>query len=106
MKVYIKIKILISKKGRKLSQEDLIKELNKIIYKEIGNKKIYISYKAAKKLDYYIYILIYQWSKRKHNNKSKKWIFKKYWRYNENRLSFSDESNILIRVVDIRNRKN
>ena len=99
----IKSKIRITvKKAQAWTQDDLMKKLNPII-RGWAN---YHSHIAAKQtfegLDHYLWIVTWQWGKRRHSNKGHKWIVKKYWQTVGNRnWVFQSEENTLLQFSDV-----
>jgi RNA-directed DNA polymerase len=67
------------KKGKALKQEDLIGALNPIITGWTNYHQSVVSKETFSKLDYTIWNMLWRWAKRRHPNKSKSWIAKKYW---------------------------
>ena len=84
------------KSNKSATQSAVIQLLNPklrgwgMYYRHVVSKDIF------NKIDHEIWWKLYRWSKRRHNNKSKKWIIHKYFsgRYGKRRLIFRDtESN-------------
>jgi RNA-directed DNA polymerase len=75
----------IIKGGKSLNQEILIRKLNSVIRGWVNNQRFVVSSKVFSKVDYEIYKCLWQWAKRRHKNKGRKWIAKKYWRHLGNR---------------------
>ena len=84
------------KENRASSQENLINKLNPIIigwsnyHQPVCAKKVFL------RLDNKIYEMIWKWAKRKHSNKGKRWIARKYWNLNkQERWNFATNKNRL-----------
>ncbi|MBE8964901.1 group II intron reverse transcriptase/maturase [Nostocales cyanobacterium LEGE 12452] len=81
---YRKLSQIISKNNSR-NQTDLIKTLNPIIrgwtqyYSSVASKETY------DKLDYLLYLRLRRWAVRRHGNKGKRWIQRKYWKTVGNR---------------------
>jgi len=73
-----KIRKLIEKK-KAISAENLIKILNPIIRGWCNYHKKIISSRVFSRLDFDIFRKIWSWAKRRHHDKSKKWIKAKYF---------------------------
>ena len=73
------------KKNRMQSQETLIRRLNQIITGWCNYHNHICAKKSFQLLDQEIFKSLWMWCKRKHPNKSKKWIKKKYFKQIGNR---------------------
>ncbi|BAQ60480.1 retron-type RNA-directed DNA polymerase [Geminocystis sp. NIES-3708] len=102
-----KIKTHINKTGniirshKSSPQIALIMELNPVIrgwanyYSSVCSKETY------SKCDHLIYKQLKRWSERRHPNKSKSWVVKKYWRtYGEDNWTFSTRDEDGIRLLN------
>lgn len=67
------------KGNQSAKQEFLIRKLNPIIRGWVNYQKFNVSAEAFEKLDYEIWQCLWQWCKRRHPKKSRKWIAKKYF---------------------------
>lgn len=67
------------KKGKAWTQEALIDALNPIITGWSNYHQSVVSSNTFNKLDTRIWNMLWHWAKRRHNNKSKRWIARKYW---------------------------
>lgn len=67
------------KKNQSMKQELLIRKLNPIIRGWVNYQKYNVSAKAFEKLDYEIWQALWQWCKRRHPKKGRKWVAKKYF---------------------------
>ncbi|WP_317368560.1 group II intron reverse transcriptase/maturase [uncultured Tyzzerella sp.] len=69
----------IIKTNKTIKQEFLINKLNPIIRGWVNYHKYNVSSKAFEKLDYEIWNCLWKWCKRRHPNKGRRWIAKKYF---------------------------
>ena len=69
----------IIKSSKSIKQEILIRRLNPVIRGWVNNQRYVVSSKVFSTVDYEIYKCLWQWAKRRHKKKSRKWIAKKYW---------------------------
>ncbi len=67
------------KRGKSWKQEDLIDDLNPVITGWTNYHQTVVSSEVFRKLDYRIWNMLWHWAKRRHPNKSKQWIARKYW---------------------------
>jgi RNA-directed DNA polymerase len=67
------------RKMKAASQEEVIKKLNPIIKGWANYFKGAVSSKTFSKLDHILWQKLWAWAKRRHSNKGKKWIAKKYF---------------------------
>ena len=80
----------IIKTNPSMKQEYLINKLNPIIRGWVNYQKYNVSAKAFEKLDYEIWRALWDWCKRRHPKKNRKWIAEKYFHTIGNRTwSFS-----------------
>ncbi len=68
--------------GKSWSQEHLINKLNPIIRGWTNYHRSVVSSETFRKLDHILWAMLWKWAKRRHHNKSKKWIVDKYWKKN------------------------
>ena len=69
----------IIKSSKSIKQEILIRRLNPVIRGWVNNQRYVVSSKVFSTVDYEIYKCLWQWAKRRHKKKSRKWIATKYW---------------------------
>lgn len=69
----------IIKSSKSIKQEILIRRLNPVIRGWVNNQRYVVSSKVFSTVDYEIYKCLWQWAKRRHKKKSRKWIARKYW---------------------------
>ena len=69
----------IIKSSKSIKQEILIRRLNPVIRGWVNNQRYVVSSKVFSTVDYEIYKCLWQWAKRRHKKKSRKWIDRKYW---------------------------
>ena len=67
------------KRGKAWKQEDLISILNPIITGWSNYHQSVVSKEIFSNLDYRLWGMLWNWAKRRHSNKSKSWIVKRYW---------------------------
>lgn len=73
------------KSGNGCSQEFLIAKLNPIIRGWTNYHRSVVSSETFHKLDHILWKMLWKWAKRRHPNKSQKWIVNKYWKQNDTR---------------------
>ena len=71
----------IIKSNKSTKQEILIRKLNPIIRGWVNNQRYVVSSKVFSTVDYEIYKCLWQWAKRRHKKKGRKWIAQKYWHH-------------------------
>ena len=69
----------IVKSNKSAKQDSLIRQLNPVIRGWVNNQRFVVSAETFSKIDYQIYNCLWQWAKRRHKKKSRRWIAKKYW---------------------------
>ncbi len=69
----------IIKKGKAWTQEALINALNPVITGWSNYHQTVVSSEVFNKLDARMWNMLWHWAKRRHTNKSKGWIARKYW---------------------------
>jgi RNA-directed DNA polymerase len=67
------------KKGKAWSQDYLIRKLNPIITGWTGYHQSVVSKDVFIKLDYRLWNMLWTWAKRRHPDKSRRWIANRYW---------------------------
>ena len=67
------------KRAKAWKQEDIIYALNPIITGWANYHQSVVSRYIFGKLDHQLWNMLWTWSKRRHHDKSKSWIIKKYW---------------------------
>lgn len=70
----------IIKKNKAAKTENLIRQLNSIIRGWANYYRHVVSKKVFSHIDCQIYLMLSRWSNRRHPNKSKGWIYRKYFR--------------------------
>lgn len=71
----------IIKGNKSTKQETLIRKLNPVIRGWVNNQRYVVPSKVFSKVDYEIYKCLWQWAKRRHKKKGRKWIAQKYWHH-------------------------
>lgn len=90
------------KANKTTKQENLIYKLNPIIngwcnYHQSSCAKI-----AFKTVNHRLFNMLWKWAKRRHPNKSSRWIKNRYWHTKEGRdWIFSNEKAVLLRASDV-----
>ena len=69
----------IVKSNKSAKQDSLIRQLNPVIRGWVNNQRFVVSAETFSKIDYQIYKCLWQWAKRRHKNKGRRWIAAKYW---------------------------
>jgi RNA-directed DNA polymerase len=86
----------IIKTGKAWKQEHLIDALNPVIIGWTNYHQSAVSSETFHKMDYRIWNMLWHWAKRRHPEKSKHWIARKYWhRVGKRNWVFSDEKKTL-----------
>jgi RNA-directed DNA polymerase len=89
------------KRGKAWKQKDLIGILNPIITGWANYHQTVVSSETFHKMDYRIWNMLWHWAKRRHPDKSKHWIARKYWHTASNvNWVFSDEEKKLNLLSD------
>ena len=89
------------KRGKAWKQKDLIGILNPIITGWANYHQTVMSSETFHKMDYRIWNMLWHWAKRRHPDKSKHWIARKYWHTVGSRnWVFSDEDKKLNLLSD------
>jgi RNA-directed DNA polymerase len=98
----VKQKISDAIKGSKAwKQEDLINVLNPIITGWTNYHQSVVAKKVFSELDYTVWNMLWRWAKRRHPEKSKSWIARRYWHSEGTRnWVFSTEKNKLKHFSD------
>jgi len=79
------------KNYRTAKQENLIRKLNPIITGWCNYHRSIVAKESFSRLDNTVFTALWNWAKRRHPNKSMKWIKNKYWKPEKNRnWIFSD----------------
>jgi RNA-directed DNA polymerase len=85
------------KTGKSWPQELLISKINPIIRGWTNYHRSVVSSESFHKLDNIIWEMLWKWAKRRHPNKSRIWIAKKYWKQSKTRRwNFQTENNRLL----------
>ena len=83
----------IIKTGKAWKQEHLIDALNPVITGWTNYHQSAVSSETFHKMDYRIWNMLWHWAGRRHPEKSKHWIARKYWhRVGKRNWVFSDEN--------------
>ena len=77
--VYAKIRLVV-KQAKAVEQIKLIEKLNPIISGWANYHKHYVSKRIFSKLDNLLFKLLWRWAKRRHPNKSLRWVKNKYFK--------------------------
>lgn len=86
---------------RAATQDDVIKKLNPIIKGWANYHKNVVSSEIFARQDYIVFQQLWAWSKRRHTNKSKRWIVKKYFRtIGKRKWCFATSVNVLTKHSD------
>jgi RNA-directed DNA polymerase len=81
-------------------QKALIAALNPIIRGWTQYYKTCVAKRTFSTMDYQMSRKLAHWSRRRHPNKTMGWRFRRYWRWQKTRMSFSDGQNTLTCYVD------
>ncbi len=89
------------KKAKSTKQAHLINRLNQVLKGWTNYHQPVCAKETFGKIDKAIWQMLYSWAKRRHRNKSRKWIINKYWSTIGNRTwVFKDENTVLIKASD------
>lgn len=92
----------IIKANRTSMQESLIYQLNQVTKGWAEYHHTVCAKETFSKIDHCIWEMLWKWSKRRHPNKCKSWIVKKYWKNHKGRSwSFMSDKNILFYMNDM-----
>ena len=96
----------IIKDNKSAKQEILIHKLNPVIQGWVNNQRFVVSSEVFSRVDYGIYQCLWQWAKRRHKKKGRKWIAKRYWHHiGDRKWTFSALTwRFLLHKTRIRNR--
>ena len=73
------------RKLRSVSQEQLVKELNPVIWGWAAYYKTSIASEIFSRCDDILWRQLMRWAQARHSNKGKQWVIKKYWHQKEKR---------------------
>jgi RNA-directed DNA polymerase len=79
VKIYDKIRDIVQR-NKSIEQRDLIRMLNPVIQGWVNYHRHAVSSVAFSKLDHLVWKLLWQWAKRRHRGKGRRWIKQRYWR--------------------------
>lgn len=89
----------ILQKGLALPQDVLIQQLNQKLRGWANYHQPVCAKHTFSHIDFVLYNLLYKWAKRRHPNKGKGWIYRRYWHIRGHRTSvFSTDGSRLIRM--------
>ncbi|WP_288861729.1 group II intron reverse transcriptase/maturase [uncultured Bacteroides sp.] len=90
------------KDNRTATQETLICKLNEVIVGWANYHHSTCAKRSFGTIDHRIWEMLWKWSKRRHPNKSKGWIVRKYWKTHKGRKwTFMSDKNILFLMMDM-----
>lgn len=78
-RIYDKVREIVQR-NKAVEQCDLIRMLNPVIQGWVNYHRHAVSSVAFSRLDFLIWKLLWQWAKRRHRGKGRKWIKQRYWR--------------------------
>jgi RNA-directed DNA polymerase len=91
----------IIKTGKSWPQRLIISKINPIIRGWTNYHRSIVSSESFRRLDNIIWEMLWKWAKRRHPNKSRVWIAKKYWKQSQTRRwNFQTENNRLLFLSD------
>lgn len=89
------------KNGKNSAQSQLIRRLNQILRGWTNYHQPVCAKETFGKIDHVLWEMLYHWAKRRHRNKSKQWIIRKYWsEIGTRKWVFKDENMTLIKASD------
>ncbi|NJK90562.1 MAG: group II intron reverse transcriptase/maturase [Blastochloris sp.] len=81
------------RKNQSVTQENLIWTLNPILRGWVNYHRHCAAKKSFKKVDAVIWRCLWQWAKRRHPGKSRRWVLRKYWKpWRRNSWRFATET--------------
>jgi len=90
----------IVRKHRGNAQEALIAELNPVIWGWALYHRTGVAKRVFTEVDMWIFERLTWWARRRHPHKSWDWRYRRYWRKQKGRVSFSDGDSTLVRHED------
>ncbi len=94
------------KKAQAWTQDALIKALNPITRGWTNYHRHNVAKETFRDLDNYIWKVMWQWSRRRHPDKGRRWIARKYWQPEGNRTwVFQTKENKLFKFSDVKIRR-
>lgn len=92
----------IIKDNQTAKQEDLIRKLNEVIIGWANYHHSACAKKSYSTIDHRTWEMLWKWAKRRHPNKSKRWIVDRYWKTHKGRKwTFKSDKNILFLMMDM-----
>jgi len=92
--------------GKARSQEEIIGELNPILRGWTNYHKFVVSKRTFGRLNAYVFETLWRWAVRRHPNKGRKWVKKRYWHRKGNRnWVFHTEDAELMDIRDVKIRR-
>jgi len=102
VKTFLKKVSELIKGNKAINQKELIRMLNPVIMGWANYHRYFVSKETFSSVSHKIYLLLWQWSVRRHKNKSKYWIKKKYFKtVGERNWVFADGGLELFNPCDI-----
>lgn len=90
------------KDNRAATQETLIRRLNEVIVGWADYHHSTCAKRSFSTIDHRIWEMLWRWSKRRHPNKSKSWIVRRYWKTHKGRKwTFMSDKNVLFLMMDM-----
>lgn len=78
-RIYDKLRGIV-RRYKSVEQRDLIRMLNPVIQGWVNYHRHAVSSAAFRKLDFLVWKLLWQWTRRRHHGKGRPWIKARYWR--------------------------
>ena len=101
-----KVKDAILTKGKALSQNDVIQALNPIIRGWTTYHRGSVAKETFRWVAHYVFKTLWKWALRRHPNKGKRWVMKKYWhRKGNNSWTFCTEDKMLFNAQNVKIRR-
>lgn len=99
--VVSKLSTILLKEGKAMKQSDIIRRLNAVLRGWANYHKHVVSSQVFSNVNNTLYLLLEQWAKHRHPNKSKWWRLNRYWHaYRNTKWKFMVDEND--RLIDIR----
>ncbi len=91
----------IVKRSASATQDMLIEELNPVMERWVRGHVSTVSRGVFHDIDHYLWGVLWNWARRRHNDKSAAWVHGRYWVHEGDRWEFRGERSTLLHMSDI-----